>query len=133
MSGIFSCTLGKTYASSFNEGVTAYKHGNLEKAVAKWAPLAEKNNSIAQYNLGVLYQNGFEGSPNYSLAVKWYRKAASNGLSQASYNLGLMYELGKGVPQDYDSAAKWYKKAAKNGNANAQNNLAVLYLSLIHI
>ena len=73
-SGILSSTLVKTYASSFNEGVIAYKHGNLEKAVAKWAPLAEKNNSIAQYNLGVIYQNGFDGSPNYSLAVKWYRK-----------------------------------------------------------
>ncbi len=87
MSGIFSCTLGKTYASSFIEGVTAYKHGNLEKAVAKWAPLAEKNNSIAQYNLGVLYQNGFEGSPNYSLAVRWYRKAANNEVLLGVYEL----------------------------------------------
>ncbi len=61
-------------------------------------------------------------------AVKWYRKAAQQGLLQAQHNLGLMYYRGKGVPQDYTEAAKWYHKAAEQGYAPAQGNLGAMYI-----
>jgi TPR repeat protein len=60
-------------------------------------------------------------------AVKWYRKAAAQGLAQAQNNLGTMYDGGQGVPQDYGEAMTWFRKAAEQGYAGAQDNIGVMY------
>jgi TPR repeat protein len=52
--------------------------------------------------------------------VKWYRKAAEQGVETAQYNLGMMYDDGKGVPQDRTEAAKWHRKSAEQGYADAK-------------
>ena len=64
---------------------------------------------------------------DYAEAVKWYRKAAEQGLQIAQTNLGVMYGQGHGVPQDYAEAVKWYRKAAEQGNALGQHVLGVMY------
>ena len=89
--------------------------------------LAEEGDPTAQYELGVMYQNG-EGLPqNYSKAVKWFRMAAEQGDSNAQYSLGLKYSVGHGVPQNYPEAAKWHRKSAEQGNTAAQLSLARMY------
>ena len=89
--------------------------------------LAEEGDPTAQYELGVMYQNG-EGLPqNYSKAVKWFRMAAEQGDSNAQYSLGLKYSVGHGVPQNYSEAAKWHRKSAEQGNTAAQLSLARMY------
>ncbi len=60
--------------------------------------------------------------------VKWYRKAAEQGLAKAQYELGDMYEHGRGVPQDNAEAVKWYRKAAEQGLAKSQHELGVAYV-----
>jgi TPR repeat protein len=59
--------------------------------------------------------------------VKWYLKAAQQGLASAQFNLGNMYNNGHGVTQDYAEAVKWYRKAAEQGDAAAQNTLGNMY------
>ncbi len=44
--------------------------------------------------------------------MKWYRKAAAQGVAEAQYNLGVMYGKGQGVPQDSVQAYMWYDLAA---------------------
>jgi hypothetical protein len=44
----------------------------------------------AQNHLGWLYQSGNGVTKNYVEAVKWYRKAAEQGLGDAAYNLEKM-------------------------------------------
>jgi TPR repeat protein len=74
-----------------------------------------------------MYAKG-EGVPKDDAeAVKWYRKAAEQGLAEAQYNLGVMYDEGEGVPKDDAEAVKWYRKAAEQGLAEAQYNLGVMY------
>tara|TARA_R110002049_G_scaffold225149_1_gene396965 strand:- start:113 stop:382 length:270 start_codon:yes stop_codon:yes gene_type:complete len=54
----------------------------------------------AQYNLGLLYDNG-EGVPENDVeAVQWYWLAAQQGDAGAQNNLGLMYGNGEGVPSN---------------------------------
>jgi len=36
-------------------------------------------------------ENGETSAQDYKQAVKWYRKAASQGVAAAQYNLGNMY------------------------------------------
>jgi hypothetical protein len=56
---------------------------------------------------------------NYAEAVKWYRKAADQGLAGAQNMLGFMYDLGHGVPQNYVRAHMWFNLAAAQGNQDA--------------
>ena len=88
---------------------------------------ADQGVARAQFNLGVLYDQGQGVPQDYAQAADWYRKAASQGIADAQYNLGLAYDQGRGVPQDYAQAVDWYRKAADQGNADAQLNLGVLY------
>ena len=60
---------------------------------------------------------------DYAEAVKWYRKAAEQGIAEAQYNLGVMYANGEGVPRDQAKAVEWLQKAAKQGLAKAQEAL----------
>ena len=95
--------------------------------VNSWRALAEKGNSVTQYFLGLMYDEGKGVPQDYAEAVRWYRKAADQGNAGAQYFLGLMCNEGKGVPQDYAEAVRWYRKAADQGNATAQYVLGLLY------
>ena len=111
----------------FEKGAAAAQSGDFATALKEWQPLAEQGHADAQYNLGMIYQNGYGVIQDYAEAVKWYRLATEQGHADAQYNLGVMYESGNGVVQDYAEAVKWYRLAAEQGNANAQNNLGSMY------
>ncbi len=108
-------------------GDNFYKRKKYADAVTWYHKAAEQGDAAAQYNLGVMYQNG-EGVPkSYEEAVRWYHKAADQGYAVAQYNLGVMFHYGLGVPQNYDEAVRWYRKSAEQGNADAQFNLGNMY------
>ena len=88
---------------------------------------AEKGDAAAQYNLGLMYDQGEGVQQDYDSARAWFEKAAEQGLAAAQYNLGVMYLQGEGVQQDYDSARAWFEKAAEQGLADAQYQLGVMY------
>ena len=89
---------------------------------------AEQGNADAQYNLGVMYDEGTGGVPkDHAEALKWFRKAAEQGHAQAQFDLVVPYAFGFGVPKDYAEAFKWFRKAAERGRMDAQNNLGDMY------
>ena len=77
------------------------------------------NNAIAQYNLGVMYDNGQGVTQDYKEAVRLYGLAAAQGDASAQVNLGVMYANGQGVTQDNVYAHMWWNIAASSGDANA--------------
>jgi TPR repeat protein len=81
----------------------------------------------AQYQLARCYDNGAGVPEDNAEAIKWYQKAADQGVAEAQYNLGTFYDSGQVVAQDFQEAAKWYGKAAAQGIAVAQLNLGVMY------
>ncbi len=80
--------------------------------------------AVAQHNLGYMYQHGEGVEENDVDAVKWYRKAAEQGLAVAQYNLGYMYDNGEGVEESDTEAVKWYRNAAAQGQDDAKRRLA---------
>ena len=74
--------------------------------------LAYQGNAVAQFALGLLYNDGSGVPQDYAEALKWYRKAAEQGHADAQAMLGFVYDDGLGVPQDYVQAHKWYNIAA---------------------
>ena len=102
--------------ADFDEGVAAYNRGNYETAIREFRSLAEQGDSIAQFNLGIMYKNGQGVSRDYTEALKWYDKAAKQGDARAQYVLGRMYDNGQGVTQSYVQAHMWYSLAAAKGS-----------------
>lgn len=104
-------------------GYQSYLKGDYEAAFREWLPLAELGDVEAQYNLGVLYDEGAGVEQDLVAAADWYRKAAEQGFIDAQSNLGTMYYFGQGVARDYQAAAKWFRLAADQGDAEAAEYL----------
>jgi TPR repeat protein len=113
--------------ADFNDGYDAYQKGDYKTAFNEFKPLAEQGDASAQYNLGVMYDNGKGVLKDDKEAVKWWLKAAEQGDAKAQNNLGVKYGNGLGVLKDYKEAVKWYRKAAEQSNPDAQGNLGVMY------
>ena len=105
-------------SADFDKGLDAYDRGDYATALREFKPLAEQGDAYAQYNLGVMYDNGQGVPKDYKTAVKWYTLAAEQGYALAQFNLGVMYNKGEGVIQDYVRAHMWGNLGASNGNEN---------------
>ncbi len=115
------------FTKDMAEGLASYQAGHYEEAYKIWLPLAQKGDANAQFNLGLLYRNGFGIKQNDREALGWFSQAAQQGLLDAQYNTGLMYMEGRGVAISRIEAFKWWELAAAKEHADAQHNLAVLY------
>jgi curved DNA-binding protein CbpA len=91
--------------------------GRHQEAFSLYLQLAEFGHAKAQFNLGVMYDQGQFVAQDYAQAASWYLKAAEQGNANAQYNLAHKYKAGQGVIQDDTRAAYWYRKAAEAANA----------------
>ena len=57
-------------------GYQSYLKGDYLAAFEEWLPLAELGDVEAQYNIGVMYDEGTSPEPDLGKAAEWYRKAA---------------------------------------------------------
>ncbi len=101
-------------------GYQSYLKGDYRAAYEEWLPLAELGDVEAQYNLGVLHDEGAGIEQDYTTAATWYRKAAERGFVDAQTNLGIMYYHGQGVALDHTEAAHWFRQAAQQGDPEAE-------------
>ncbi len=109
--------------SAFNPVETNDNEDTFEEVLLS----ALDGNAKAQRKLGYFYLYGQGVTQSSIEAVKWYRKAAEQGLVKAQFELGNIYHEGIGIRQNYAGAVKWYRKAAEQGFANAQSNLGLMY------
>jgi TPR repeat protein len=113
--------------ADFEAGVAAARAGDYEAARREWRPLAEAGHRDAQYNLGLLYENGLGVARDATAAAAWYRKAAEQDDREAQAMLAEMYAKGLGVARDDAEALVWYRRAAERGHAAAQYNIGLFY------
>ena len=66
-----------------------------------------------------MYAHGQGVRQDYVEAVKWYRKAAEQGVVEAQYRVGLRYSQGQGVPKNIVQAYMWWGLAASDGHLKA--------------
>lgn len=127
VSGVAQVKQGATPATVFlnpvpqaapTEGRLSDKHLLVE---------AEAGDAVAQFDLAVLYDQGYGVPQDYAQAIVWYRKSAIQGNANAQTNLCEMYGDGHGVSKDYAKAIYWCRKAAKQGSAAAQYSLGASY------
>lgn len=112
--------------ADFMEGWRAYQSGEYEIALQHWTELAEDGDPVAQYNVGVMYDEGAGVDRDDAKVIAWWNKAAAQGHQMAQHNLALLYiELGS--QEDFGRAANWLKRAAENGFVLSQYSLAKLF------
>ena len=126
----------------------------IEKAKSLMLKAAEKNNDVAQYNLGYsIYEAGSEESlywlnkaaennnlqaimylasyyhnQDINKAIYYYQKAADLDDDQAIVELSYLYENGEGVEKNDEKAVELLDKAAGLENFEAMNKLSIRYL-----
>jgi len=98
-----------------------------EKKFKEQLALAEKNDSHAQYEVGIMYLRGRGVTVDQGEAAGWLRKSAEQGYDKAQYKLGMLYFRGKGVRKDYDRAHAWLEKSALQDHHPAQFQLGEMY------
>lgn len=81
-------------AHDFRAGLTAYERGNYAAALREFRPLADKGSPLAQYQMGLMYENGWGVERDYAQAANWYQKAANRGHARAKLNLDFIYLMG---------------------------------------
>lgn len=78
--------------ADLQKGMDAYSAHDYTTALRELKPLAEQGNAVAQYGLGIMYDNGQGVAEDDKEAVKWYRLAAEQGNVFAQYDLGVSYQ-----------------------------------------
>ena len=140
----------------------AYLNGDdvaqdFEKSAYWWEKLAETENAIGQFNIGLHYAKGCGVKRNFEKAAEWMQKAADNGDEDAP-NVAKMYkemsdnlqkaqagdvkaqavlakaymQIGGSLEQfgpgnDYEESFRWSKKAADREDLDAMYCLALCY------
>ncbi len=115
-------------AADYVKGFNAYLRGDYALAQRELRPLGERGNVLAQYRLGVMYNNGDGVKQDFRQAVTWFYRAATLGYAPAQKSLGIKYEKGQGVERDYGEAVSWYRYGADQGYAIAQYRLGRMYV-----
>ena len=105
----------------------AAKADDFKKGFDACFRAAELGLPEAQFNLGVMFEDGLGAEQNLKNAAIWYRRAAANGDERAMNNLGNLYRHGKGVDKDELKAKAFYTLAAENNSTFAQFNLGLLH------
>ena len=107
-------------------GYAEFKMAHYGNAHTIWQALAERGNAEANFNLGILYEDGLGVSQNLAQALRYYETAAIGGSFKAQYRLGLLYFVGEIVPLDKVKAKRWLTEAASGGDRDSIEMLAIL-------
>ncbi len=68
--GGFTLGLTAPAGAGFDEGMAAHERGDYATALREWRPLAKQGNAKAQYNLGIMYNNGLAVPQDYATWVE---------------------------------------------------------------
>lgn len=102
--------------ADYNSGMAAYASGDFDTAARELSLLAAKGDKEAQYNMGLLYEEGQGVSKSFHEAVSAYTKAAQQGYVDAYFALGEIYISRSAPSKDRVEAYRWLEMAAKYGH-----------------
>ncbi|HVT61878.1 MAG TPA: tetratricopeptide repeat protein, partial [Legionellaceae bacterium] len=91
-------------------------------ALNEYQQALDLGDTVAAYDLGLMYEKGKNQSVDFSKAKDFYMQAAQQGVIKAMVALGLVYAEEK----KYDDALTWLNKAAAQNDADAEYQLGWL-------
>ncbi len=91
---------------------------DINKTIKYLTLAAQQNSSLAEYNLGKLYEEGQDVKQNYYLAVKFYKLSADKNFAKAQKKLAGLYLKGLGVKKDKNESNNLLKLSNLNEPKN---------------
>jgi TPR repeat protein len=88
---------------------------------------AERGHRLSMLNTGIFYEQGVGIPKDYSRALEWYERAATNGVPDGVLKAANCYLIGMGTHTDVRKGIELLKKAADLGSAQAQYQLSGYY------
>jgi enhanced entry protein EnhC len=98
-----------------------YQHAQVDYEIA-----ANKGDAVAQYNLGLIFEQGKGVPVQMQKAASLYQKAADAYFVPAMVQLAGLYLNGSLGERDEKQAINWYQKAADKKNQDALYQLGLL-------
>ncbi len=111
---------GPVLGNDYRDGVAAYRRGDYQIALSIFMPMAKAGDPFAQHNVAVMFDDGRGVPENYALALKWYLRAADQGLADSQFMAGMIYAAGRGRPQDPAQAYCFLSLAAAGNYPHAE-------------
>lgn len=105
--------------SPFDDAMHVYGCADYPKAFKMFVPLAEQGDRLAQFQVGMMTEQGQGTDTDMKSAFDWYFKAAQQGVADAYFALGQMYSRGEVVSKDPVQAYAWFDLAKQAGHAVA--------------
>lgn len=87
-----------------------------------------KSNPFAQFNLGLMEQNGWGRPENEKKACQWFEKAARGNIPTAQHLYAICLVKGTGYTVDIPTAITWFKQAADRGHLISWCSAGELYI-----
>ena len=116
------------YGSYFEDGLSAYASGNIEKAVILYKKACDSGNMEGCFNIGpmYIYDDRVRVIHNRQKSDHLFKKACHGGNIEGCFNLGLMYIYGDGVRQNKQKAVISFKKACDGGYVDGCKHYKIL-------
>lgn len=132
---LFAVLLLLPYAAlSYTEEETqnaseAMQAGNYAVAYCIWLPQAKAGDSVAQYNIGWMYHNGYGLAIDDEQAQRWWQLAAEQGHTEAQFALAMLYSQGtRQIKKSLEDAIPLYLEAAHTGHEDARLILRSMFV-----
>lgn len=124
--GLYGCFLCHKFGnSSIRDYRLVFKELRQTVDLYKKTGIDNLNMPLAQYNLGICYQNGEGTTKDYKKAFYWFCQAVKNqnnddhearvAIGLAQYNVAYYYYQGKGTIVNVTKAKYWLRKSVANG------------------
>jgi TPR repeat protein len=113
--------------NDLEQGIYELNRGEFKAAIDQFRPLVIEGYAPAQYQMALMYKNGYLVGKDGKKAFELLTLAADKNYPDAQFELALIYSDGKLVKQNLKKAFELTHKAAKKDLASAQFNLAVMY------
>lgn len=114
-------------AEDLEQANEAFDRGEYVTALELYEALAEQGEPQAQYQLGLMYEQGLGTDVDGQVASSWYQKAAQQQSPPAVSALAALHLSGTGVIQNFKESLRLYRQAAEQGYAPAQYHLGIAY------
>lgn len=123
-----SAVASNTLNSSLESAQKMLAEGDYTNAYQQFLLHAD-NNGLAQFNLGLMEQQGWGRTANAEAACHWFEKSAIKQVPAAQQFWGDCLAKGIGQQANGQAAVVWYKKAAHSGIAYALCSAGHLYIT----
>jgi len=115
------------FQGDLDQGIYELNRGQFKAAIAQFQPLVNQEFSPAQYQMALIYLNGYGIKKDPVKAFELLSLSSSQNYPDALFSLSLMYSDGEIVDKDLKTAFALMERAAIGDLVSAQFNLGVMY------